>query len=153
MKKTTFSILFLALFLYADAIPILGLKKDDKGIFGYNYVDFNRVQFTDNDGNQRWGWVGECLGRGFTQCKTPKSEGIALNNNPEAEEADHYDIDRAEELIEDAEQLIVNGQNSGTLNATFQVNGQNFSRHYVLTWSQNSNGEYLFDAHVDYLEL
>lgn len=147
-------------------IPVISVTKSCGGLFGYDYVSWQRQYFgpVDEDGNQKMGWVGNCSGRGFRGCRPPTST-TPVNNDINSDEVDHYDLDRVDEIIEMIENDLVNENPSGTVIETHQLTGQVFQRIYTVTWStvpitctdENGNTfsslEIHFESSVKYVSL
>jgi len=135
MKKLLLFTFLLMLIGRSYSIPIISVTKQCGGLFGYDYVHWERQIMEVNDnGTNRYGWAGECEGRGLRRCKPPASQ-IVLNETTDANEADVYDQGIAEGMIESAEGSISTSGQNGSQIQTYLVSGQTFYRVYTLTWS------------------
>lgn len=147
-------------------IPVISVTKSCGGLFGYDYVSWQRQYFgpVDEDGNQKMGWVGNCSGRGFRGCRPPAA-ATTVNDDIKSDEADHYDHDRVDKIIEMIENDLVSQHTSGSVIEMFQMTGQTFQRIYTVTWStvpitctdENGNTiasiEIHFESSVNYVAL
>ena len=165
MKKTLLT-LFLALFFTASyATNIISVTKSCGGLLGYSYVHWHReVMETLENGNIKYGWVGDCNGRGFQGCKPPAAVNN-LNENLDPIEADAYDQSVAYDLITQIELNINSSNTSGNETVIKVVDGQFFKRIYTVTWNavpitcQDENGNDIssfsttYNCSVDYVAL
>ena len=146
MKK--FFLFILLLFLITGDLfswPVLGMKRENRGLFGFDVVDADLAEFNVN-GVIKTGWDLNCWGHGLMWCRKPLG-GNALNTDVDATEADEYDYEVAEELVEYSDEETLGGNGSGNYTITRQVSGQSFRRVYTIYWSTLSNGD--FDLTVD----
>jgi len=112
-----FGVLFAASTL--NAKPIFHLTQSNKGIFGYDVV--NWTTGTNEDGHQ--GWVGNCENPGLTRCKPPGAMPDPTNE------------ENVIQLVDYALLKIANGSRAGSKQITVQVEGETFKRVYTVTWS------------------
>lgn len=135
MKKLILLVLMGFLAVSSYGIPIIEVTKQCGGVFGYNYVHWERQVIENHeDGHSSYGWVGDCNGRGFKGCRPPMALSL-LNSLVTDTEADQYDQTVAEDIMEDIESNMSSSNLNGTTTQTFQVSGQNFVRVYTVTWS------------------
>lgn len=110
-----------------EAIPITrtiwSVTTTNGGIFGYRDTDWE-LALGGSSGKQR-GWVGVCSEPGWTRCKPPRNLTVLDLNDEQA----------VDYLSEGAESRIRDGELNGNLSYHIQVEGENFSRIYRISWN------------------
>jgi len=138
MKKLTLLFILLSSVLSTYAFPVISMTKAG-GCFFYNVVESKLGSYPRADGTNSSGWIVTCEGCGTARCKAP-SISNPMNTTADLQDADSYDFNIAEGLIEHADDAIENGNSSGSYSVTNLIEGQDFKRIYTVTWQTLSNG-------------
>jgi hypothetical protein len=119
------------MFVQSFGYPIASISKQDKGLFGYKYVDFTLTEILHPDGHTSMAWIGSCSDPGLIRCRV----GSALANMDGSEQ---IAVDR---LLELAEREIDSGNFIGESIMRVQVNGETTVRVYTVSWNCDEKGD------------
>ncbi len=129
MKKVLFFLGILFISLSSFAYQVITVEKSDKGIFGYDYVEFHLVTILNGAGNEQTGYQGTCHSPGLIRCRPP----MHFISDESEQAAVHRLLDIAEDEI-DAKNF--NGESIMRI----QVVGEETVRLYTVIWNCDEKG-------------
>jgi len=101
-----------------------------KGTLGLRLYD--KVFNAGNSGMCSENCVG-CTGNGLLRCISSNVQGMSLNGY------DAIDLSNLNQLWSTADDNLINGVKNGTAQKVINVQGENFTRVYKITWTSDSN--------------
>lgn len=134
MKKIIlFTILSSFFYFQSFAWSVLS-RTTSGGLFGYFGSTSRQLA---EGGPEGWGWVITCSGLGTNSC--PTSRAVPPNSNPALETNDYNAVIGLLAIVDPIIDASQPGS-SGSRSLTISVAGEQFNRHYNLTWSKNAQG-------------
>jgi hypothetical protein len=129
MKKVFLFLGILFISVSSFAYQVITVQKSDKGIFGYDYVEFILVTFINGAGNEQSGYQGTYHSPGLIRCRPPmhfisdESEQLAVNR-----------------LLDIAEDEIDAKHFNGESIMRIEVAGEETVRLYTVAWNCDEKG-------------
>lgn len=139
MKKKLLLSIFTALMLssYAAKWPVLSRDAHGGGFFGYKDTKGQLGSVTGANGQVHTGWIITCENPGFDGC--PKLGDVLRPSLPS--NFDDVEYQKCIELENYVFGQVTGGVNTGVRNINVLVTGENFIRHYEITWDFTNGKE------------